>query len=121
MNLINQYAASAHETGAQPIYLSCTAEDLIRVEMEAWERGFNQAEIDAFGAQEDIAAIERAAEQVCYQSLDRYVPLDLDRFRDVFTRAWCAGYCATVGRRRDSTRAPTSVSIVPSASSPQSR
>ena len=99
MNSMNQYAASAGEAGAQPIYLPCSVEDLIMLEIEAWERGFNRAGIDAVSAQKDVEAIEREAEQVCDQSLEVYVPLDLDRFREVFTRAWCAGYCTAAGRR----------------------
>ncbi|MGO8946107.1 MAG: hypothetical protein ACLQUY_00295 [Ktedonobacterales bacterium] len=99
MNLLNHDAASACEAGAQLIYLSCTPEDLIRVEIEAWERGLNQCDIDAASTLEDITAIEQAAEQICDQSLEVYVPLDVGRFRDVFTRAWCAGYCAQAARR----------------------
>ena len=69
------------------------------VEMEAWDHGFQQADADEARMLEGIEAIAQAAEQVCDQSLQRYVPLDVVRFRDVFTRAWCAGYCTGVSRR----------------------
>ncbi len=101
--MMNQNSASIPESMpesvAPPIYLSCSAEDLILVEMEAWDRGFKQATADSIVALEDIAAIEQTAEQVCDQSLQVYVPMDLYRFRDVFIRAWCAGYCT--GKDRD--------------------
>jgi hypothetical protein len=42
--------------------------------------------------------IEQEAEKVCDEALKVYFPLDLDRFRDVFTRAWCAGYCTGLRR-----------------------
>ena len=82
----------------QPLYISCSAEDLIMLEMEAWDHGFQQADADDPHMLEGIEAISQAAEQVCDQSLQRYVPLDVIRFRDVFTRAWSAGYCTGVSR-----------------------
>jgi hypothetical protein len=99
---MNQNTAYIPEPVAPLIYLSCSAEDLILVEMEAWDRGFKQVTIDTKAALEDIVAIENVAEQACDQSLVVYVPLDLYRFRDVFTRAWCAGYCTGAGRKRQS-------------------
>jgi hypothetical protein len=44
-----------------------------------------------------IEAVEEAAEAVCDKALRVYIPLDVGRFRDVFTRAWSAGYCSQAG------------------------
>lgn len=99
MNPMNQTTASVLETGARPIYLSCSAEDLILVIMRAWEHGFNQADVDSHADLTDIAAIEHMAEQICDHCLEIYIPLDLERFRKVFTSAWCAGYRTGVSRK----------------------
>jgi hypothetical protein len=86
--------------GSQTIYLSCSAEDLIAVEMDAWNCGFSEAgNVEDVQESSGMRVIEQAAEEVCDQALQIYIPLDLERFRDVFTRAWCAGYCT--GLRRD--------------------
>jgi hypothetical protein len=102
--MLDQYAYHpAQEENSQIIYLSCCPEDLIAVEMDAWACGFREAgRVETSPEPDSIRHIERAAEQVCDQALRIYVPLDLDRFRDVFTRAWCAGYCT--GRRRTEQR-----------------
>ena len=81
------------------IYLACTAEDLIRVEMHAWELGNDRATGDSAPVLESITAIQEASERACDEALVTFIPLDLDRFRDVFTRAWCAGYCSRIGQR----------------------
>jgi hypothetical protein len=102
--MMNQYTDDpVLEEGSQTIYLSCSSEDLIAVEMDAWTRGFSEAaKSEAPKEPGGMKRIEEAAEQVCDQALQVYIPLDLDRFRDVFTRAWCAGYC--IGLRRTQQR-----------------
>jgi hypothetical protein len=88
----------ALEEGSQTIYLSCSPEDLIAVEMDAWTCGFSESgKVETSLDPSNMSQIQQAAEQVCEQALRIYIPLDLDRFRDVFTRAWSAGYCT--GRR----------------------
>jgi hypothetical protein len=83
----------ALEEGSQLIYLACSPEDLIAVEMDAWACGFRDAGKVSESPEPDcMRTIAQAAEQVCEQALQTYIPLDLDRFRDVFIRAWCAGY-----------------------------
>jgi hypothetical protein len=93
------------------IYLACTAEDLIRVEMDAWVLGGDRASVDATAALASIAAIQEASEQACDAVLEMYIPLDVDRFRDVFTRAWCAGYCS---RQSQPVSGPGTSTIAPS-------
>jgi hypothetical protein len=89
------------EADGHLIYLACSPEDLIAVEMDAWTRGFSKAGMVETSAEPaSITDIEQAAKMACDQALKVYIPLDLDRFRDVFTRAWCAGYCTAL-RRRD--------------------
>ena len=80
------------------IYLACTAEDLISVEMYAWKLGSDRAGADSTLVSSSITAIQEASERACDEALVIYIPLDLDRFRDVFTRAWCGGYCSCIGR-----------------------
>ncbi len=101
MNIKNHHTPSEVKTGAQPIYLSCLAEDLLLVEIEAWERGFNQADTDSNAALTDIQAIEQLAEHICDHCLEIYVPLDLARFREVFTSAWCSGYRTGLGGKEE--------------------
>jgi hypothetical protein len=91
---------SWYESEAQStIYLACTPEDLIRVEMDAWGLGNDWAAAETSPVLSSIAAILEASERACDDALEICVPLDLDRFRDVFTRAWSAGYCNRVGQR----------------------
>lgn len=90
---MNQNAIPGNETEGQQVYLSCSAEDLIAIEMEAWRSGYEAATISESVRLHNLAAIEEAAEGVCDQALYIYIPLDLTRFRDVFIRAWCGGYC----------------------------
>jgi hypothetical protein len=78
------------------VYLSCCTEDLIAVEMEAWRCGYQAAEADAPATLQRVAAMAEAGEYACNQALLLYVPLDVDRFADVFVRAWCGGYCTRV-------------------------
>jgi hypothetical protein len=82
------------------VYLACTAEDLIKVEMDAWALGCDRATAAVEPALDNMTEIVQASERACDEALAMiYVPLDVQRFRDVFTRAWCAGYCTEVGRR----------------------
>jgi hypothetical protein len=78
-------------------YSSCSYEELIALEMEAWALGSACAIADGARALRDLAAIEQAAEVACDEALRIYVPLDLARFHDVFTLAWIGGYCAARG------------------------
>jgi hypothetical protein len=98
--MMNQNAYHpALEEGSQTIYLSCSSEDLIAVEMDAWTCGFSEAgKVETSEEPDNIRLVEQASEQACDQALQIYIPLDLDRFRDVFTRAWCAGYCTGLRR-----------------------
>jgi hypothetical protein len=98
--MMNQYSFHpAHTEEGQLIYLSCSPEDLIAVEMDAWTRGFSEADlVETSPGPASMPLIEQAAERVCDQALELYIPLDLARFRDVFTRAWCAGYCTSLRR-----------------------
>jgi hypothetical protein len=92
----------ALEEGSQLIYLACSPEDLIAVEMDAWACGFRDAgTVSASPEPGGMRSIEQTAELVCEQALQTYIPLDLDRFRDVFVRAWCAGYCTGLRRTDD--------------------
>jgi len=84
-------------TGGTPVYLSCSPEDLLRVEIQAWSHGCDRAGLDIPPTLKSIEAVERAAEEVCDEVLQVYIPLDINRFRDVFTRAWSAGYCSRAG------------------------
>jgi hypothetical protein len=96
------------EAGGRLIYLACSPEDLIAVEMDAWNSGFSEAgKIETSPEPGSMTHIERAAETACDQALRIYIPLNLDRFRDVFTRAWCAGYCT--GLRRTERRQPATL------------
>ena len=93
-------AVSRPKTNVQPpIYLACSAEDLIGIEMNAWALGSTRAAVDAESVLQNVMAIEEASERACDEALEIYIPLDLDRFRDVFTRAWCGGYCSYMGQR----------------------
>jgi hypothetical protein len=85
--------AESEQRDGEPVYLSCTAEDLIVVEMEAWRRGYQAATTDAAAALQSLEAVAEAGEGACNQALSLYVPLDIARFADVFVRAWCGGYC----------------------------
>ena len=85
-------AVSEQSEGKQ-VYLSCCTEDLIAVEMEAWRRGYQAAEAAAPTTLQSVAALAAAGEAACNQALLQYVPMDVDRFTDVFVRAWCGGYC----------------------------
>ena len=91
---------------ARRIYLSCSPEDLIAVEMVAWREGFDAAGEDDALATLDIQQIERRAEQTCDDTLERYVPMNVEQYRDVFVRGWCGGYCSRVGESSASWSGP---------------
>jgi hypothetical protein len=84
---------SSEQAEGELVYLSCSAEDLIAVEMEAWRRGYQSAETASPAPLLRLEAVAEVAEVACHQALLLYVPLDVDRFADVFVRAWCGGYC----------------------------
>jgi hypothetical protein len=91
---MNSDRMPATEAGEEErVYLSCSAEDLIALEMEAWRRGYQAAEAAAPAGLLRLEALAEAGEAACNQALLLYVPLDVDRFADVFVRAWCGGYC----------------------------
>lgn len=80
-----------------PKYCSCSHEELIALQIEAWAQGAACAKTDSSHALRDFATIEQRAEAACDEALQQYVPLELARFRDVFTLAWVGGYCAARG------------------------
>jgi len=84
-------------TGGTPIYLSCSPEDLIAVEIQAWTQGGDRAARDIHAKLKSIETVRQAAEKACDEALQIYIPMDVDRFHDVFTRAWSAGYCIRAG------------------------
>lgn len=73
-------------------YVGCDREDLVYIELEALKQGGEQARADGERALREMDDIARAAEIACDAALHTYCPLDEVAFRDVFTRAWCAGY-----------------------------
>jgi hypothetical protein len=94
MNPMNtDVTAAGEQVEGERVYLSCSAEDLIAVEMEAWKRGCRAAEAAGPEALQSLEAVSAKAEDACNQALLMYVPLDVGRFADVFVRGWCAGYC----------------------------
>ena len=84
-------------TGSTPIYLACSPEELLGVEIQAWTQGCDRAGLDIPAKLKSIQAVEQAAEKACDEALHIYIPMDVDRFRDVFPRAWSAGYCSRAG------------------------
>lgn len=88
-------------TGGPPArtvrYWSCSHEELITLQIEAWELGGAGARADGPRVLRELTAIEQRAERACEAALLIYVPLDLARFRDVFTLAWVGGYYAARG------------------------
>lgn len=93
--------SSAKAIDGQPAlvarYWSCSHEELIELQIVAWGLGGDGAKADGDGVLRDLMAIEQRAERACEEALRIYVPLDLARFRDIFTLAWVGGYCATRG------------------------
>lgn len=76
-----------------PKPISCCDEELVEVELEALRQGAEQARQDGSRHLIGMQAIRKAAVVACDRSLEvQYLPLDEQRFREVFTLAWCAGY-----------------------------
>lgn len=78
-------------------YCSCSHEELIELQIEAWALGSGCAKADGPRALRDLVAIEQRAEVACDEALLIYVPIEFARFHDVFTLAWVGGYCAARG------------------------
>lgn len=87
-------SASAGKSVPAAKYWSCSHEELIELQIEAWALGSACARTDGLRALSDLMAVEQRAEIACEDALLIYVPLDLARFHDVFTLAWVGGYCA---------------------------
>jgi hypothetical protein len=80
---------------AGPRFVSCSHEELVDLQLEALERGGEQALADGAQVLSAMADIFEAARRACDRALaDQYTALDEGRFREVFTLAWCAGYRA---------------------------
>jgi hypothetical protein len=90
---------------ADPIYIGTSTEALIEVQLDAWDRGFQMA-AQAMELLDTFTEIASAAENACDEALSRYIPLDEERFCDIFTLAWCAGYCSFKRENRSGTRRP---------------
>ena len=80
--------------GAIGRYISCSQEEMVQIEIEAWGSGADCARGHGTRALRELAAIEQRAELACEEALESCIPLDLARFHDVFTLAWIAGYCS---------------------------
>jgi hypothetical protein len=93
--LSHDVAAESH-LAPEEIYISSSNADLIAVGMDAWKRGYDQAVEDGPAALRDLAEVERAGEEACDEALQVYIPMDLGRFRETYTLAWCGGYCTQV-------------------------
>lgn len=77
----------------QPKAISCCDEELVEVELEALRQGAEQARRDGQHYLTTMAAVSKAAAIACNRSLEiLYLPLDEQKYREVFTLAWCAGY-----------------------------
>lgn len=86
----------AHRQQANaPIYIGCSLEDLVAIELEGMDQGRAHARADGTRRLHGMRAISEAAHHACDRVLaEKYVPLDEARFREVFTLAWYAGYQA---------------------------
>lgn len=94
--MVPHHVESADQEALQRIYISCGTGDLIAVEMDAWKRGYERAVADGAAIMHDLAVVELASDAACDEALHVYVPMELGRFRDIFTLAWCAGYWTKV-------------------------
>ncbi|HEX6123033.1 MAG TPA: hypothetical protein VFY89_07730 [Ktedonobacterales bacterium] len=88
----------------EPLYIGSGIESLVELEITAWEEGYQAANEPCLRCMDEIY---RAAAAACEQALTRYIPLDEERFTDIFTIAWSAGYC-THGRELQRASAPLS-------------
>lgn len=93
-------SVSGGEVGSQveqeSIYISCCPEELIAVEMDAWRHGYDAASADKKAADRTLPDIEWQGEGACEEALRRYVPMNLERFHEIYVRGWCTGYCIRV-------------------------
>ncbi len=89
---------SDSDFGGRPTYVGTSRQELVDLELDAWEQGARQADADGSAALTEFADIDAAANAACEDTLRIYIPLDLARFRDVYTRGWAAGYYARVRR-----------------------
>jgi hypothetical protein len=79
--------------GASQRFISCCQEELIELELEAFEQGGDQAVADGELAHHDVSRTLEGAVRACNRALaEQYFALDEAKFREVFTLAWCAGY-----------------------------
>ena len=92
----SQHQPSGNQAMLSQVYVGCSHEELIAIEMDAWKRGYKRADTDGPAAMRDLAVVAAASEAACDDALQVYVPMELGRFRDVFTLAWCAGYWTRV-------------------------
>lgn len=90
---------SNHEILPQ-IYTGSSREELVTIETDAWKRGYERAVADGAAVMRELAQVERASEAACNEALLVYCPMELNRFRDVFTLAWCGGYWTHVQEAR---------------------
>lgn len=90
-------SSGAGQSAPAARYWSCSHEELIELQIEAWALGGARARSDGPRVLRDLPAIEQRAKIACDEILLLYVPLDLARFCDVFTLAWVGGYCAARG------------------------
>lgn len=59
---------------------------------DAWKNGYERAVADGPSIMRGLLMAEHASEAACNEALRVYVPMELDRFRDIVTLAWCGGY-----------------------------
>jgi hypothetical protein len=86
------------------MYIGSGSAALVELEIAAWQQGYAAM---ANPPLRDMDEIHHAACAACDEALSDYIPLDQDRFCDIFTLAWSAGYCMHV-REVDRARAPVS-------------
>lgn len=94
--MVTHDLAPAGPAAPQQIYISSGKEDLITLAIEAWKRGYALAVAKGSAALRDLTAVAAASEDACDEALLIYVPMDRERFRDIFTIAWASGYWTRV-------------------------
>ena len=90
------HVMSGNHGALQQIYVGCSHEDYVTIEMAAWKRGYERAIADGLAVMRDLIVVGRASEIACDEALCMYVPMELNRFRNIFTLAWCGGYWTRV-------------------------
>lgn len=96
----SQHQAIGSQQMPQQVYTGCSREELITIGMEAWKRGYERAVADDAAVMRDLLMVEQASEAACDEALLVYFPMELDRFRDIFTLTWCSGYWTRVKEPR---------------------